>query len=63
MAKKGLEYIAKIFVYFLLVALGAPFMSTGDPISAYSDPKHWLACFIIALIVATIEFLIRLKKQ
>ncbi|MBQ7291466.1 MAG: hypothetical protein IJW76_07075 [Clostridia bacterium] len=63
MAKKVLEYIAKIFVYFLLGALVAPFVSIGDPISAYSDPEHWLVCFIIALIVATIEFLIRLKKQ
>ena len=63
MAKKVLEYIAKIFVYFLLGALGAPFVSIGDPISAYSDPEHWLVCFIIALIIATIEFLIRLKKQ
>jgi hypothetical protein len=56
--KKFWKYIGKIILYFLALGLGAPIMDFMDLIAAYSDPKHWLMCFIIVLVGVTLEFLV-----
>ncbi len=51
MVKKVLRYCASIIAYTVILGLLAPILDMVNILDTYTQPIHWLTCFVAAFIV------------
>lgn len=56
MAKKVLKYCVSIIVYTVVLGLLAPILDAVSVLDAYTDPNHWLMCFIATFATYNLVF-------